>query len=124
MLNVIGDALAQNNNALPPASYAAGVNNGPWIDIRTIEGQIVIPINVGAVTGSVVFSLSDASDGSGTGAAPLSPAVATASISTANSAAKLVVNNSAVRGWLRVVATVTTGPVFASANIMGHPGTI
>jgi len=27
-----------------------------------------------------------------------------------------------VRGWIRVVATVTTGPVFAGANVAGYNG--
>lgn len=110
--------------SLNPASYSAGANNGAWVDVRALEGEILVPINVGAVTGSVIFKLQDATDGSGTGAADLSPAVATASINTANSVAKLVLPAGTVRGWLRVVATVTTGPVFASAGIGGHPGIV
>lgn len=124
MLNFIGDALALNGASLSPASYAAGANSGAWVDVRAVEGQVVIPITVGAVTGSVAFSVQDATDGSGTGAAALSPAVATASISTANSTAKLVFPAGSVRGWVRVVATVTTGPVFAGAQVMGHTGIV
>jgi len=121
MLSYIGEALSVNGASLSPASYAAGANNGSWVDVRTIEGQIVIPITIGAVTGSVILSVQDATDGSGTGAAALSPAVATAS---ANSTARLVVPAGSVRGWVRVVATVTTGPVFAAAQVMGHGGIV
>lgn len=124
MLSYIGDALSVNGASLSPASYAAGANNGAWVDVRAVEGQIVIPITIGAVTGSVVFSVQDATDGSGTGAAALSPAVATASITTANSTARLVFPAGSVRGWVRVVATVTTGPVFAAAQVMGHGGIV
>jgi len=124
MLSYIGEALSVNGASLSPASYAAGANNGAWVDVRMIEGQIVIPITIGAVTGSVILSVQDATDGSGTGAAALSPAVATASINTANSTARLVVPAGSVRGWVRVVATVTTGPVFAAAQVMGHGGIV
>jgi hypothetical protein len=123
MIHTYGSA-AQTNNSLAPASYAAGANNGAWIDVRAMEGEIFCPILIGAVTGSVIFKLQDATDGAGTGAADLSPAVATASINTANSAAKLVVPAGTVRGWVRVVATVTTGPVFAGAAVAGHPGIV
>jgi hypothetical protein len=123
MLNFIGEALSLNALGLAPASYAAGANNGGWVDVRNVEGQIVVLLNVGAVTGNVVFSLQDATDGSGTGAAALTPAVATAAITTASTAHRLVVPAGSVRGWIRVVATVTTGPVFAGANVAGYNGT-
>lgn len=123
MINTFASA-ALGAPSLNPASYAAGANNGAWVDVRTQEGELYVPITVGAVTGSVIFSLQDATDGSGTGAAALSPAVATGSITTANSVSKLVVPAGTVRGWVRVVSTVTTGPVFAGALIAGHPGMV
>jgi hypothetical protein len=123
MIHSFGSALSPQLG-LAPASYAAGANNGGWLDVRAIEGEILVAISVGAVTGSVIFKLQDATDGSGTGSGDLSPAVATASISSANGVAKLVVPSGTVRGWIRVVATVTTGPVFASAVVGGHPGIV
>ena len=123
MINSHGSA-NQGAPSLNPASYSAGANNGAWVAAAPYQGEIYVPITVGAVTGSVIFKLQDATDGSGTGAADLSPAVATASINTANSVAKLVVQGKAVRSHIRVVATVTTGPVFASAMVAGHPGIV
>ncbi len=122
MINYIGEALSLNAVGLSAASYAAGANHGPWVDVRAVEGQIVVLLVVGAVAGNVTFSLQDATDGSGTGAAALSPAVATAAINTANSAHKLVVPAGSVRGWIRIVATVVTGPVLAAAAVAGHNG--
>jgi hypothetical protein len=120
MINWFGSA-QQVGASLSPASYAAGANNGAWVDVRAVKGELFVPIHVGAVTGSVVFKLQDATDGSGTGAADLSPAVATASINTANSTAKLVVDGRVIRSHVRVVATVTTGPVFAAASVCSIP---
>jgi hypothetical protein len=106
--------------ALAPASYAAGANNGPWIDCRADEGEIVFDIGIGAVTGSTVVKVQDATDGAGAGVADLAT-FTTASISSANSVAKIVVPAGAHRGFLRLVATVTTGPVFHGANKLAHP---
>lgn len=101
--------------ALRATSFSAGANNGPWIPVSQLEGLLEIAYNVGAVTGSVVFSLQDATDGSGTGAAALDPAVASASINTAGTTGALIVDKRKIRSHVRLVATVTTGPVLASA---------
>lgn len=119
MLNNQAQAAAQQVG-LTPASYAAGANNGSWLDVRAIEGDILIDILIGAVTGSTIVKVQDATDGSGTGAADVTGAV-TASLTTANSITKLTVPAGSVRGWIRVVATVTTGPVFHGVGVLGHP---
>jgi hypothetical protein len=96
--------------ALRSTSFSAGANNGPWLPVSAVEGMLVFNYNVGAITGSVIFSLEDATDGSGTGAAALSPTVATASLSTAGGTGALRVDKRKIRSHVRVVATVTTGP--------------
>lgn len=106
---------------LAPASYAAGANNGGWIDARTYEGEILVACSNGSTTGSVIFKVQDATDSGGTGAADIAGA-ATASISSANQVTKLVLDAKNLRGWIRVVATVTTGPVLAGASVHAHPG--
>lgn len=108
---------------LAPASYAAGANNGGWIDARAYQGEILVACANGATTGSVIFKVQDATDNSGTGAADISGA-ATASISAANSVTKLVLNANDQRGWIRIVATVTTGPVLAGASVHSNPGIV
>lgn len=108
---------------LAAASYAAGANNGGWIDARAYQGEILVACNNGATTGSVVFKVQHASDGSGTGAADISGA-ATASISSANQVNKIVLNANDLAGWIRVVATVTTGPVLAAATVHANPGIV
>lgn len=115
MLNNIGSQLTLAAS-INPASNAAGATNGAYVDIGQAEGEVVIPITVGAVTGSVIFKVQDADDTGGTGVADLA-GVTTASITTANSVAKLSFPASSARRAVRVVATVTTGPVFASAAV-------
>ena len=104
--------------ALRATSFSAGANNGPWIPVANLEGILEFVHNTGAVTGSVIYKLQDATDGSGTGAADLSPAVATASINTAGNTGKLTVEKRKIRSHVRLVATVTTGPILASAILV------
>lgn len=116
MLNNHG-AVANISASISPASYAAGAANGSWVDLTNSQGEITIPITLGAVTGSVILKVQDATDTSGTGAADLS-GVTTASLNTANSTAKLTFPSSSARQAVRVVATVTTGPIFISAPVV------
>jgi hypothetical protein len=96
--------------ALRSTSFSAGANNGPWIPVSGLEGNLLFLVNVGAITGSVIFKLQDATDGSGTGAADLSPAIASASLNTAGQTVALIVDKRKIRSHVRLVATVTTGP--------------
>lgn len=100
--------------ALRSTSWSAGANNGPWIPVAKLEGLLAFFYNCGAITGSVIFKLQDATDGSGTSAADLSPAVASASITTAGTSGVLTVDKRKIRSHVRFVATVTTGPVLAA----------
>lgn len=106
--------------ALRPTSFSAGANNGPWLPVANLEGDLLFLVGIGALTGSVVFSLEDATDGAGSGAAALSPAVATASLNTAGQAASLVVAKKKIRSHVRVVATVTTGPALCAGYLQSR----
>ena len=56
-------------------SAAASVNaTSAWIDVRKYEGDLVIVSSVGILTGSLTPTIEDATDGSGTGAAGVTPA--------------------------------------------------
>lgn len=115
MLNSFGGALSLSAS-VNPASLSAGASNGSYVDISAAEGEVVILIPVGAVTGSVVVKVQDADDTGGTGVADLS-GVTTASYNTANSVTKLSFPASSARKAVRVVATVTTGPIVMGASV-------
>lgn len=115
MLHAFGSAVS-HNPSLHPASYAAGANNGAYVDISGAEGEVMVPIQLGAVTGSVILKVQDADDTGGTNVADLT-GVVTASLNTANSAAKLSFPAGSARKAVRVVATVTTGPIFISSAV-------
>jgi hypothetical protein len=114
---------ASKLEALRAVSLSAGANNGPWIDVANLEGDLCFSYNCGAITGSVTFKLQDATDGSGTGAADLSPAVASSAITTAGTTGALIVPKSKIRSHVRLVATVVTGPVLAAGVLLARPKT-
>jgi hypothetical protein len=108
--------------ALNTASLSAGANNGTWLAVSDYEGDLLFDIAQGATTGSVIVKITDATDGSGTGVADVTGAV-TGTLSTANTATKIVVPASKVRSHVRVVATVTTGPVLLGVTLLARPKT-
>lgn len=108
--------------ALNTASLSAGANNGNWLAVSDYEGDLLFVISQGATTGNVIVKVTDATDGSGTGAADVTGAT-TAALSTANTSAKLIVKSTAVRSHVRVIATVTTGPVVVGVTLVARPKT-
>lgn len=107
---------------LDPASAAntAAATSG-WVDVRAAEGDIVFTNQVGAMTGSIAWTIEHATDGSGTGAAAITPNEGAYSAGAANQVQKRTVNASAVGGWVRCVGTIVTGPSLVAANIKYHP---
>ncbi len=107
---------------LDPASAAntAAATSG-WVDVREAEGDIVFSNQVGALTGSITWTIEHASDGSGTGAAAITPNEGAYTAGAANQIQKRTVNASAVAGWVRCVGTIGTGPALVAASISYHP---
>jgi hypothetical protein len=113
---------ANATQALNTASLSAGANNGNWLAVGDYEGDLLFVISQGATTGNVVVKLTDATDGSGTAAADITGAT-TAALSTANTSTKLILHSSKPRSHVRVVATVTTGPVVVGVTLVARPKT-
>lgn len=107
---------------LSPISAAATANaTSAWIDARAYEGDLVFIVQTGALTGSLTWTIEDATDGSGTGAAGITPNEGAFAAGAANQTQKRTVNASAIRGWVRVVGTIVTGPVLVAASLSSHP---
>lgn len=107
---------------LDPVSAAntAAATSG-WIDVREAEGDIVFTNQVGALTGSITWTIEDATDGAGTGAAGITANEGAYAAGAANQIQQRSLNGSAVRGWVRCVGTVVTGPALVAVNIKYHP---
>ena len=123
MLNNEGQA-ATAAKLLDPVSAAntAAATSG-WVDVRDREGDLVFTNQVGALTGSITWTIEDATDGAGSGAAGITPNEGAYSAGAANQIQKRTVGAGAVRGWVRCVGTIVTGPALVAASVMGRPKT-
>jgi hypothetical protein len=121
MLNSQASA-ATSTSLLDALSAAATANatsgSGKWLDVRPYDGEIMVTLNLGAVTGTIAGKLQSATDANGTGAADISGA--TFGTTGANSTTKIVIDPKAVPGgFLGFVGTIGTGPSLVSVVASG-----
>lgn len=108
--------------AVSAANTAAATS--AWIDVQKYEGDLVIISQVGILTGSLTPTIEDATDGSGTGAAGVTPTEgAFTAVTTSNDPLmeKRTIPAGAVRGWIRYVGTIVTGPAPVAVTLLATP---
>jgi hypothetical protein len=77
MLNSQASAATSTSllDAVSAANTAAATSgSGKWLDVRPYDGEIMVTLNLGAVTGTIAGKLQSATDANGTGAADISGA--------------------------------------------------
>lgn len=107
---------------LDPVSAAntAAATSG-WIDARDAEGDIVFTNQVGALTGSITWTIEHADDSGGTNGAAITPNEGAYSAGAANQVQKRTISANACKGYVRCVGTIVTGPALVAASIMYRP---
>jgi hypothetical protein len=109
-------------NALSAVSAAnTAAATSAWLDVRGMEGDIEVLVSIGAVTGSIVLTLEDATSSGGAGGAGITPTEGAFAAATANTTHKRTIDAKAHRGWIRLVGTIVTGPVLISAVVQSRP---
>jgi hypothetical protein len=121
MLNNQGQAAAAVLLLSPVSAANTAAATSGWVDVRAAEGDVVFTNQVGALTGSITWTIEHASDGTGTGAAAITPNEGAYAAGAANQIQKRTVNAGAVAGYVRCVGTIVTGPALVAANIKYHP---
>lgn len=111
--------LTQMINAGSKANTAAATS--AWIDVREYEGDLLLLLSIGAVTGSITPTLEDATDGAGAGAAAVVPNEGAFAAGAVNTPQKRTIGAGAVRGWIRFVGTIVTGPVDVAVALLARP---
>lgn len=97
---------------------AATSGSGMWLDVRPYDGEIMVVLELGAVTGTISGKLQSATDANGTGATDITGA--TFGTTTANSTTKIVIDPKKVAGgFLGFVGTIVTGPSLVSVTASG-----
>jgi hypothetical protein len=79
---------------------------------------------VGALTGSITWTIEHASDGSGTNAAAITPLEGAYAAGAANQVQKRCIRSCHVQGWVRCVGTIVTGPALVAASIHRRPKSV
>ena len=107
---------------LSPVSAAntAAATSG-WKDVRNMEGDLMFTMQVGALTGSITWTIEDATDNSGTGGAGITPTEGAFSAGAANQIQKRSIDAKATRGFVRCVGTIVTGPALVAASVTHQP---
>lgn len=110
---------------VPGAKANTAAATSAWVDVRGYEGDLMFTSQVGAVTaGTVTPTIEDATDGSGTGAATVTPHQGAFTVVTTSNdplTEKRTVSAGAVRGWVRYVGTIATGPADAAVTLHARP---
>lgn len=125
MLNNQGQAVEQQQLLASDDASNTAAATSSWVAVGAYEGDLMFNVNTGTVTaGNIVWTIEDADDGSGTNNAGVTPNEgAFTTVTTANDplSEKRTINASAVRPYIRIVGTITTGPVQCSADLLSHP---
>lgn len=112
-------------NSVSCANTAAATS--AWTAVPTdADGDVLIVINVGTITGTVDFTFNTASDGSGTGSAALTNlATAIPQITTSNDNACYIARlPKQTKGYINVVGTIGTGPALLGYAMLTRNKTV
>jgi hypothetical protein len=109
-------------NPVSAANTAAATSS--WVDVRDSQGDIMFINHVGALTGSITWTIEHASDSGGTGAAAITPNEGAYSAGAANQVQKRTVSANAIQGFVRCVGTIVTGPALVAVSVSTRKTTV
>lgn len=123
MLNNEGQAASKY--AVSPSNVRTATVTGSYIDVRNVEGDLVIVQDVGTVSGTTPTldgKIQSASDAGGTGVADVAGATFT-QVTASDNQQKITIPAGSVQGFIRYVGTIAgTTPSFNMAVIgLGRP---
>jgi hypothetical protein len=125
MLNNQGQAASVVSLLAAVSAANTAAATSAWVDARKYEGDLVFVLDVGIVTaGTLTWTIEHADDGSGTNGAGITPTEgAPTQLTTSNDplVQKVTVPATAVKGFVRVLGTIVTGPALVSAVMLAHP---
>jgi hypothetical protein len=106
-----------------PVSAANTAAASAWTDARGYEGDVAVEISVGVITGTldITFTTNDAASDSGaTAIVPTGGALAQITTSNDDAIYTAIFPASALRGYIKVVGTVGTGPALIAYTLIGR----
>jgi len=110
---------------LAPADHSnTAAATGAWVDVRSYEGEVAFIQATGVLTaGTCAGAILHADDGSGTNSATL-VSFTSVGTSTDNDVQKLSVPARTIKGYVKYVGTIGTGPAVVGCSMLGHRATV
>jgi hypothetical protein len=103
---------------IDPASCAnTAAATSAYVTMANAEGDLILTVAAGAITGSMTPTFEHASDSGGTGSAAITPNEGAIGAMTANTVVRRTIDKSAIQGFLRVVGTIVTGPTLFAVSV-------
>lgn len=121
MLNNEAQAATSSLLLSPVSAANTAAATSAWIDVRDSVGDIMIVNQVGALTGSITWTVEHATDNSGTGAVAITPNEGAYAAGAANQIQKRTISANACLGFVRCVGTIVTGPALVAASVHRRP---
>jgi hypothetical protein len=97
---------------------AATTGSGNWVDLSQYAGDVLVTLNVGAVTGSIAGKLQVGDDNTGANAVDITGATF-ATLSAAGVANLSLNSDGTAKRYLGFVGTIVTGPALVSVTVSG-----
>lgn len=121
MLN--GEAQAATSTLLlsPVSAANTAAATSAWVDVRDSVGDIMFVNQVGALTGTITWTIEHATDSGGTGAAAIVPIDGAYAAGAANQTQKRCISANTCLGFVRCVGTIVTGPALVAASVHRRP---
>lgn len=120
-INSYPQATLATNMLFPVSAANTAAATSAYIDVRNREGTVEFTVQTGAVTGSITWTLEDATDSGGTGSAGITPNEGAFAAGAANQIQKRTLPVRATRGFVRCVGTIVTGPSLVAVSFRAHP---
>lgn len=128
-MSLASQAVAETVLLLKAAVSAAdtAAATSAWTAVAGYEGIVSVHINAGIITGTntITFSTNDAASDSGaTAIVPLGGALTAISTSNDEAVYKADFDARALRGYLKVIGTIVTGPHVVGYHLSGRKKTV
>ena len=118
----VGSLTRTKITAAVSAANTAAATSG-WIDARGYEGAVAVEISVGIITGTLDLTFNTntaASDTGATAVVPVGGALAQVTTSNDDAVYTAVFEATQLRGYIKVIGTVGTGPALIAYTLIGR----
>jgi hypothetical protein len=119
MLHYQGQASKVVKLLSPISAANTAAATSPWVDVREAEGDIVFISELGALTGSIAWTIEHATDGTGTNATAITPNEGAFAAGAANTVQKRTIPASVA--FVRCIGTIVTGPALVGVTMLYTP---